>query len=64
MISSTTINLSRNTLYREVSHCIYVKYKSATVFIYDRSCALVVRIPGYRSRSLGLIPGATRFSEK
>jgi hypothetical protein len=24
----------------------------------------VVRVPGYRSRGLGLIPGATRFFEK
>jgi hypothetical protein len=30
----------------------------------DRLCALVVRVPGYRSRSSGSIPGATRFSEK
>jgi hypothetical protein len=27
-------------------------------------CGLVVRVPGYRSRSSGSIPGATRFSEK
>jgi hypothetical protein len=27
-------------------------------------CGLVVRVPGYRSRGPGLIPGATRFSEK
>jgi hypothetical protein len=26
-------------------------------------CGLVVRVPGYRSRGLGSIPGATRFSE-
>jgi hypothetical protein len=29
----------------------------------DRHCGLVVRVPGYRSRGQGLIPGATRFSE-
>jgi hypothetical protein len=29
----------------------------------DRLCGLVVRVPGYRSRGPGLIPGATRFSE-
>jgi hypothetical protein len=28
----------------------------------DRLCGLVVRVPGYRSRVPGLIPGATRFS--
>jgi hypothetical protein len=27
-------------------------------------CGLVVRVPGYRSRGLRSIPGATRFSEK
>jgi hypothetical protein len=27
-------------------------------------CGQVVRVPGYRYRGLGLIPDATRFSEK
>jgi cellulose synthase/poly-beta-1,6-N-acetylglucosamine synthase-like glycosyltransferase len=27
-------------------------------------CGLVVRVPGYRSRGPGSVPGATRFSEK
>jgi hypothetical protein len=30
----------------------------------DRLCGLLVRVPGYRSRGPGSIPGATRFSEK
>jgi hypothetical protein len=30
----------------------------------DHLCGLVVRVPGYRSRGLGSIPGTTRFSEK
>jgi hypothetical protein len=30
----------------------------------DRVCGLAVRVPGYRSRGPGSIPGATRFSEK
>jgi hypothetical protein len=30
----------------------------------DRLCGLVVRVPGYRYRGPGLIPGTTRFSEK
>jgi hypothetical protein len=30
----------------------------------DRLCCLVVRVPGYRSRDQGSIPGATTFSEK
>jgi hypothetical protein len=33
-------------------------------FYKDRLCRLVVRVPGYRSRGLGSIPDATRFSEK
>jgi hypothetical protein len=27
----------------------------------DRLCGLVVRVPGYRSRGLGSIPGTTTF---
>jgi hypothetical protein len=30
----------------------------------DRLCGLVIRVPDYRSRGPGSIPGATRFSEK
>jgi hypothetical protein len=30
----------------------------------DRLCDLVVRVPGYRSRGPGSIPGAISFSEK
>jgi hypothetical protein len=30
----------------------------------DRLCGLVVRVPGYKSRGTGLIPSATKFSEK
>jgi hypothetical protein len=30
----------------------------------DRLCGLVVRIPGYKSRDPGSIPGTTRLSEK
>jgi hypothetical protein len=30
----------------------------------DCLCGLLIRVPGYRSRGPGLIPGATRFSEK
>jgi hypothetical protein len=29
--------------------------------VIDRLCGLVVRVPGYRSRGPGPIPGATRF---
>jgi hypothetical protein len=30
----------------------------------DRLCGLVVRVPGYRSRGPGSIPGSTRFSRE
>jgi hypothetical protein len=33
-------------------------------YIKDSLRGLVVRVPGYRSRGPGSIPGATRFSEK
>jgi hypothetical protein len=32
--------------------------------MFEEICGLVVRVPGYRSIGPGLIPGATRFSEK
>jgi hypothetical protein len=45
---------------REVrTECIYVTYKKI-----DLLCGLVVRVPGYRSRGPGSIPGGTKFSEK
>jgi hypothetical protein len=34
------------------------------MFLCDRLCGLAVRVPGYRSRGPGSIPGATTFSEK
>jgi hypothetical protein len=40
----------------------FVTFKVSTV--YDHLCGLVVRVPGYRFRGPGSIPGATRFSEK
>jgi hypothetical protein len=48
--------------------CIYPG--DATCIVYDqfiecnRLCGLVVRVPGYRSRGPGSIPGTTRLSEK
>jgi hypothetical protein len=32
--------------------------------IIDHLCGLVVRVPGYRPRGQGSIPGVTRFSKK
>jgi hypothetical protein len=37
---------------------------SLEVILQDRLCGQVVRVPGFRSKGPGLIPGATRFSEK
>jgi hypothetical protein len=43
------------------TECIYsyVMYKKVNLL-----CGIVVRVPGYRSRGLGSIPGGTKFSEK
>jgi hypothetical protein len=43
---------------------IMVQIIKILIKISDRLCGLVVTVPGYRSRDPGLIPGATRFSEK
>jgi hypothetical protein len=32
--------------------------------LFDHLCSLVVRVPGYRSRGPGSIPGTTRIPEK
>jgi hypothetical protein len=45
--------VSHAMLQSNACHCIYLCL-----------CGLVVRVPGYRSRGLGLIPFATRLSEK
>jgi hypothetical protein len=41
----------------------FYAYKGTSLNL-DCLCGLVVRVPGYISRGQGLIPGATRFSEK
>jgi hypothetical protein len=51
VITVRTLCLSRFTL------SIWVKFC-------DRFCGIVVRVPGYRSRGLGSIPGTTKFSKK
>jgi hypothetical protein len=38
-------------------------YNTNLFFSYDRLCAIVVRVLGYRFRGPDSIPGATRFSE-
>jgi hypothetical protein len=39
-------------------------YLSIAVIKVDLLCGLVVRVPGYRSRGLDSITGATRLSEE
>jgi hypothetical protein len=46
-------------IWKEIDHSVL-----RNVMEFDLPCGLVVRVPGYRSRDPGLIPGATRFSEK
>jgi hypothetical protein len=40
---------------------IELNLNSLLIVTCDRLCGLVVRIPGYRSRGPGSIPGATKF---
>jgi hypothetical protein len=55
----------KTTVIRVVDKSEKSKCKIAEVCgIPDCPHGLVVRIPGYRSRGPGLIPGATRFYEK
>jgi hypothetical protein len=39
-----------------------IEFVSNFYSLSDSLCGLVLRIPGYRSRGPGSIPGATRFS--
>jgi hypothetical protein len=50
--------------YIEFFVCEHLYTISESLHSSDRLCGLVVRVPGYRSRGPGSIPGATRFSEK
>jgi hypothetical protein len=54
------INSSTNINGNCVKYWVYYSEKREL----DRLCGLVVRVPGYRSRGQGSIPGATRFSDK
>jgi hypothetical protein len=53
--SQATVTLKVSSFYT------YINSSYCTV---DRLCGPVVRVPGYRSRGPGSIPGSTRFSEK
>jgi hypothetical protein len=39
-------------------------YMFLFMYVIDRLCGLVVRVPGYRSRGSESLPGASSFSEK
>jgi hypothetical protein len=46
------------------THVTTVEFLGEVFSVGDRLCDLLVRVPGYRSRGPGSIPGLTRFSEK
>jgi hypothetical protein len=58
--------LMRDTNYSKDENVIqnYIGLKESAYPLRDRLCGLVIRVPGYRSRGPGSIPGATSFSEK
>jgi hypothetical protein len=50
--------------YENVNGCqLQILFIVSLIVLKDHLYGLVVRVPGYRSRSLGSIPGATRSSE-
>jgi hypothetical protein len=55
-----------HTLLRGVSYgrVLSETYLKRVIFIAERLCGLLVRVPAYRSRGPGSISGDTRFSEK
>jgi hypothetical protein len=48
----------------EASIAFHLGHAYSVITEIDRLCGLVVRVPGYRFRGPGSIPGATRFPEK
>jgi hypothetical protein len=60
--NASVITYLQNHVSELLSIVLYLSY--CNVDSRDRLCGLVVRVPGYRSRVPGPIPGATRFSEK
>jgi hypothetical protein len=57
------------TLLQSYSYFHIVLYSLRNYYVFiccfvDSLCVLVVRVPGYRSRGPGSIPGTTRCSEK
>jgi hypothetical protein len=63
----TTENRDRGTPWNQdiyIPRIICSVWKYYLFITTDHLCGLVVRVPGYRSRCPGTIPGTTRFSEK
>jgi hypothetical protein len=51
--------------YHIIKYFIYMQFFNYVILTgTDRLCGLVVRVPAYRYRGTGSIPGTTRFSEK
>jgi hypothetical protein len=48
----------------QIGHSLKIDIFTVSIICKDRLCGLVVRVPGYRSRGPGSIPGAIRFCEK
>jgi hypothetical protein len=74
MVNLTTFSVSRsmfpnstivrNEMQRTWSTAVLFSFMVPYRHLLDRLCGLVFRVPGYRSRGPGSIPGATTFSEK
>jgi hypothetical protein len=56
------LNLQYGTVTEsEIFQPVFYNVSYFTKFNLDRLCGLVVKVPDYRFRGLGLIPGATRI---
>jgi hypothetical protein len=51
-------------MWYKVVQRVWLLFRAVTSANIDGLCGLVARVPGYRSRGPGSIPGSTRFSEK
>jgi hypothetical protein len=58
-------DVTQNTYVQTCTVTAHTSWDNLYIYIYtyDRLCSLVVRVPGYRTRGPGSIPGATIFSE-
>jgi hypothetical protein len=56
------VNVTELLIFAPYSYNCEMGIRCTKQFIHHL-CGLVVRVPGYRSRGRGSIPGATRFSE-